>query len=51
MVGALIKATGCISMDTVKGDVEKKFLEKFGRRVAQGNIRAIQRAYEEVQSL
>jgi pyruvate ferredoxin oxidoreductase gamma subunit len=51
MVGALIKATGCISIDAVKNDVEKKFLKKFGDRVAQGNVRAIQRAYEEVQSL
>ena len=50
MVGALIRATGCISMDAVKRDVEKKFLKKFGERVAEGNIRAIQRAYEEVQS-
>jgi len=51
MVGALIKATGCISIDTVKRDVENKFLKKFGERIARGNIRAIQRAYEEVQSL
>jgi len=51
MVGALIKATGCISMDAVKRDVEKKFLKKFGQRVSQGNVRAIQRAYEEVRSL
>ena len=50
MVGALIKATGCISIDAVKRDVEKKFLRKFGERVTQGNIRAIQRAFEEVQS-
>ena len=51
MIGALIKATGCISIDAVKRDVEKKFLKKFGERVAGGNVRAIQRAYEEVQSL
>ena len=50
MVGALIKATGCIPLDAVKRDVEKKFLKKFGARIAQGNIRAIQRAYDEVQS-
>jgi len=51
MVGALIKATGCISLATVKKDVEKKFLKKFGADVVQGNIRAIQRAFEEVHSL
>jgi pyruvate ferredoxin oxidoreductase gamma subunit len=50
MIGALIRATGCISLDTVKKDVEKKFLKKFGERVVQGNIRAIERAHEEVKS-
>ena len=50
MVGALIKATHCISMEAIQRDVEVKFLKKFGEKVAQGNIRAIQRAYEEVQS-
>lgn len=51
MVGALIKATGCISLEAVKRDVQEKFLKKFGQRVAEGNVRAIQRAYQEVQSL
>lgn len=50
MVGALVKASGCISMETVKKNVEKKFGASLGERVAQGNIRAIQRAYEEVRS-
>jgi len=50
MIGALIKATGCISLDAIKKDVEKKFLKKFGERVVQGNVRAIERAHEEVTS-
>jgi pyruvate ferredoxin oxidoreductase gamma subunit len=50
MVGALVKATGCISLDALQRDVEKKFSGKFGERVVQGNLRAIQRAYEEVQA-
>jgi len=50
MIGALIKATGCISMDSVKKDVKKKFQKKFGERVVQGNIRAIERAHREVRS-
>ncbi len=50
MIGALIKATGCITLDAIKKDVEKKFLKKFGERVVQGNIRAIERAHEEVKS-
>jgi len=50
MIGALIKATECITLDAIKKDVEKKFMKKFGERVVQGNIRAIERAYEEVKS-
>lgn len=50
MIGALIKATDCITLATMKKDIEKKFLKKFGERVVQGNIKAIQRAYEEVKS-
>jgi len=50
MIGALIKATGCVSLETIRKDIEKKFLKKFGERVVQGNIRAIERAYEEVKS-
>ncbi len=50
MVGALVKATGCITMETLKRNVEKKFTASLGERVAQGNVRAIQRAYEEVRS-
>lgn len=50
MIGALVKATACISISVLKKDVQKKFLAKFGERVVRGNIRAIERAYEEVQS-
>ena len=50
MIGALIKATSCISLEAIKKDVEKKFMKKFGERVVQGNIRAIERAHEEVTS-
>ena len=50
MIGALIKATACISMETMKKDFEHKFLKKFGERIVQGNVRSIQRAFEEVKS-
>ena len=50
MIGALVKATACISISELKKDIQKKFLAKFGERVVRGNIRAIERAYEEVQS-
>jgi len=50
MIGALIRITNCISMDAMKTDIEHKFLKKFGERIVQGNVRAVQRAYEEVKS-
>ena len=50
MIGALIKATGCISLKTIRKNIEHKFLKKFGEQVVQGNIRAIERAHEEVKS-
>lgn len=50
MIGALIAATGCISLEAMKKDVERKFLKKFGERIVQGNVRAIERAGKEVKS-
>jgi len=50
MIGALIKATGCISVETVEKDLTKKFTKKFGDKVVQGNIRAVRRAHEEVRT-
>jgi pyruvate ferredoxin oxidoreductase gamma subunit len=50
MLGALVRATGCVSLETLERDVATKFLKKFGQRVADGNLRAIRRAYEEAQS-
>jgi len=50
MIGALIRATGCISLETMKKDIARKFQKKFGERVVQGNVRAIERAYQEVRS-
>lgn len=48
MIGALLKVTGVLKIDTVLKDIEKKFGNKFPERVVQGNIKAINRAYEEV---
>lgn len=48
MVGALIKATGLLKLETVIADVEKKFLKKFKKSIVDSNITAIKRAYEEV---
>jgi len=50
MIGALIRVSGFMKLDTVFHDIQKKFLKKLGERVVQGNIQAVQRAYQEVQS-
>ncbi|HOD82234.1 MAG TPA: 2-oxoacid:acceptor oxidoreductase family protein, partial [Phycisphaerae bacterium] len=48
MIGGLIRATECISMDALKLDIRKKFQSKLGEKVVQGNLRSVERAYEEV---
>ncbi|MBN2134096.1 MAG: 2-oxoacid:acceptor oxidoreductase family protein [Acidobacteria bacterium] len=48
MLGALVKATNVIKLDTLRDDVRKKFAKKFPERVIQGNLDAIEKAYEEV---
>jgi pyruvate ferredoxin oxidoreductase gamma subunit len=50
MMGALVRVTELLSMETVKKDIEKKFMQKFGEKVVQGNCSAIDRAYREVKS-
>ena len=50
MVGALVKTTGCISLQALESDIRQRFGRKFGQRIVDGNIRAIQRAYQEVHS-
>jgi len=50
MIGALIRVSGFVKLETVFHDIEKKFLKKLGERVVQGNINAVKRAHEEVQS-
>jgi pyruvate ferredoxin oxidoreductase gamma subunit len=50
MLGALVKATGTISLETLLGDIEKKFAKKFKKQVVDGNLKAIERAYKEVKT-
>jgi len=50
MLGALVKATGLIEMDHLIEGLREMFGEKFGEKILQGNIDAIKRAYEEVES-
>jgi len=48
MLGALIKVSGILSLESVMGQIKKKFSHGFRPEVLEGNLRAIQRAYEEV---
>ena len=50
MLGALLKTTGALKLETVLEDIQKKFEKKFSSKVVEGNLKAIRRAYEEVQS-
>lgn len=49
MIGALIRVSGFMKLETVYEDIRHKFLKKLGERGVQGNIAAVQRAYQEVQ--
>ena len=48
MIGALIKATGILKLETVLADIEKKFSKKFKKSIVESNLKAINRAYKEV---
>jgi pyruvate ferredoxin oxidoreductase gamma subunit len=52
MLGALAKVTGLIKHETLVEDTKKKLEKKFRNKpeVIDGNIKAIERAYNEVQS-
>lgn len=48
MLGALIKVSGILSLDTVITEIKRKFSHGFRPEVLEGNVRAINRAHEEV---
>ncbi len=48
MLGALIKVSDVLSLEAVMAQIKKKFSHGFRPEVLEGNLRAIQRAYEEV---
>lgn len=50
MLGALLKATDLMQMDTLLNGLIKKFKHKFGQQVIDKNIKAVKRAYEEVET-
>lgn len=50
MLGALVKATGVVKMETVVENIREKFSRKFSPEVLEGNIKAVERACREVKS-
>ena len=50
MLGALAKAVGIVSLETLEEKFKQKFLKKIGEEKTKGNIESIRRAYEIVQS-
>ena len=48
MLGALIKVNPLIKLETLLSSVREKFEKKFNSKIAESNISAIEKAYEEV---
>jgi len=48
MIGAILKATEVLEIKTLIHNIEKKFLKKYNKAVAEANVKAINRAYNEV---
>lgn len=49
ILGGFLRPTGMLELDTVVADIEHKFARKFSREISEANVRAIKRAYQEVQ--
>jgi pyruvate ferredoxin oxidoreductase gamma subunit len=50
MVGALVKVTSIIGFENVKAELISMFGNRFKKAVVEGNVKALERAYEEVVS-
>lgn len=50
MVGALVKVTSLIGFDAVREELISMFGSRFKRSVVEGNVKALERAHEEVVS-
>ena len=50
MLGAVVKATGVIKLDTLLSDIRASFGKKFSEAIIKNNLDAASRAYEEVES-
>ncbi len=50
MIGALASITGVADLEHIEEDIEKKLGGKLSENMLQGNMRAVERAFKEVQS-
>ena len=50
MIGALLKVTRMTKLETVVEDFKKKYARKFRPEIIEGNVKAIEEAYQEVKS-
>jgi pyruvate ferredoxin oxidoreductase gamma subunit len=50
MLGALVKASGLIKLESLIESFKHEFGKKFSDKVMQGNIEAMQKAYDEVKA-
>jgi Pyruvate/2-oxoacid:ferredoxin oxidoreductase gamma subunit len=48
MLGAVVKALKYVTIESVLDELESKFSGKFSKEVVAKNIKAVKRAYEEV---
>jgi len=51
MVGALARVLGIISLDNILAEFEDQFSHRFKPEIVQKNLKAVRRAYEEVQGV
>jgi len=50
MLGALVKATGVVGLESVQKNIRGEFAAKFSEKVLDGNVRAVERAGREARS-
>jgi pyruvate ferredoxin oxidoreductase gamma subunit len=50
MLGALVKAIGVVQQESVTANIREQFAKKFTPEILEGNIKAVDRAYQEVTS-
>jgi len=48
MLGALVKVTGAVSLETVEKNIQETLGGKLSEKVLEGNLRALRRGFEEV---